>query len=84
VLLARAMVKAPPLLLLDEATLGLDDGHRKLLLEAIDHVIAESRSQLLFVSHSAGEVPRCINQQLRFDPDPGGSRVKVIDGTPAG
>ncbi|MEM9315233.1 MAG: ATP-binding cassette domain-containing protein [Pseudomonadota bacterium] len=77
VLLARAMVKAPRILLLDEATLSLDAGHRRLLLDAIDHVIASSSCQLLFVSHTAGEVPDCINQQLSFEPDPGGSRVRV-------
>ena len=79
VLLARAMVKSPPLLLLDEATLGLDDAHRRLLLEAVDHVVAQSDSQLLFVSHSAGEVPRCINQELQFTPEPGGSRLRALD-----
>ena len=61
------MVKAPRILLLDEATLSLDDGHRRLLLDAVDHVIAAGRCQLLFVSHTAGEVPRCINQILQFE-----------------
>jgi molybdate transport system ATP-binding protein len=77
VLLARAMVKDPRVLLLDEATLSLDDGHRRLLLEAIDHSITASSCQLLFVSHTAGEVPDCINQCLRFEPRPDGSRVTV-------
>ncbi|MEO1081928.1 MAG: ATP-binding cassette domain-containing protein [Pseudomonadota bacterium] len=77
VLLARAMVKAPRILLLDEATLSLDAGHRRLLLDAIDHVIHASPCQLLFVSHTAGEVPACINQQLSFEPNPDGSRIRV-------
>jgi molybdate transport system ATP-binding protein len=76
-LLARAMVKDPRILLLDEATLSLDTGHRRLLLEAVDHVIATSPCQLLFVSHTPGEVPSCINQLLRFEPREGGSRVSV-------
>lgn len=79
VLLARAMVKDPAVLLLDEATLSLDPGHRRLLLDAVDHVVAEGRCQLLFVSHTAGELPRCINQQLQFEPGEGGSRVVVDD-----
>jgi molybdate transport system ATP-binding protein len=82
VLLARAMVKAPRILLLDEATLSLDAGHRRLLLDAVDHVVAGSDCQLLFVSHTAGEVPRCINQQLHFEPRAGGSRVTVHGGGP--
>ncbi len=77
VLLARAMVKAPRILLLDEATLSLDTGHRRLLLDAIDHVIRSSPCQLLFVSHTAGEVPSCINQKLSFEPNPDGSRIRV-------
>jgi molybdate transport system ATP-binding protein len=77
VLLARAMVKAPDILLMDEATLSLDAGHRALLLAALDHVVSHSDSQLLFVSHSAGEVPHCINQNLEFTPDPAGSTVRV-------
>jgi molybdate transport system ATP-binding protein len=82
-LLARAMVKAPDILLLDEATLSLDAGHRRLLLEALDHVVENSGSQLLFVSHSAGEIPRCINQTLTFTPGPRGSSISVRDSAPA-
>lgn len=79
VLLTRAMVKDPQILLLDEATISLDVGHRKLLLDAVDHVVSEERCQLLFVSHTAGERPRCINQVLSFAPEADGSRVDVVD-----
>ncbi|GAB5413331.1 MAG: molybdate ABC transporter ATP-binding protein ModF [Congregibacter sp.] len=79
VLLARAMVKNPPILLLDEATLSLDEGHRRLLLDAVDHVVTEQECQLLFVSHTAGERPRCINQLLAFEASEDGSRVIVSD-----
>ncbi|HEY7775346.1 MAG TPA: ATP-binding cassette domain-containing protein [Kineobactrum sp.] len=68
VLLARAMVKSPVILLLDEPTLGLDGTHRKLILRAIDHIAHYSDTQMIFVSHSAGDTPGCINQQLRFEP----------------
>ena len=77
VLLARAMVKSPSILLLDEATLSLDAGHRRLLLDAIDHVVGRHHCQVLFVSHTPGEVPGCINQSLTFMPGEGGSRVTV-------
>jgi molybdate transport system ATP-binding protein len=68
VLLARAMVKSPRILVLDEPTLGLDSHHRALLLDAIDHIAAGGATQLLFVSHSPADLPRCINQHLRFVP----------------
>jgi molybdate transport system ATP-binding protein len=77
VLLARAMVKQPSILLLDEATLSLDAAHRRLLLEAVDHLVAETGCQLLFVSHTVGEIPRCINQRLQFEPGVDGSRIRV-------
>lgn len=77
VLLARAMVKQPSILLLDEATLSLDAAHRQLLLQAVDHLVAETGCQLLFVSHTVGEIPRCINQRLQFEPGVAGSQVTV-------
>ena len=72
VLLARAMVKSPIILILDEPTLGLDGHHRTLMLRAIDHIARNSDTQIIFVSHSAGETPACINQHLSFEPSDGG------------
>ena len=75
VLLARAMVKSPIILLLDEPTLGLDGQHRKLILRAIDHIAANCDTQVIFVSHSQGDAPGCINQRLVFEPRDGGYEV---------
>ena len=66
VLLARAMVKSPIILILDEPCLGLDSYHRRAVLEAIDHIAEHSDTHILYVSHCAGEVPACINQRLEF------------------
>jgi len=77
VLLARAMVKSPIILLLDEPTLGLDGHHRKLILRAIDHIAAQSDTQVVFVSHCAGDMPACINQHLAFEAMERGFSISV-------
>ena len=68
VLLARAMVKSPVILILDEPCLGLDGNHTQIILRAIDHIAANSDTRILFVSHCAGQTPACINQWLDFRP----------------
>lgn len=68
VLLARAMVKQPSILILDEACVGLDDEYRELILTLTDLISETGRTHIVFVSHIAGEVPACINQVLRFTP----------------
>jgi molybdate transport system ATP-binding protein len=64
VLLARAMVKPPRLLVLDEPCQGLDTGNRRLILQAVDRIAATGWTTLLFVSHHPEEVPGCITHRL--------------------
>lgn len=66
VLLARSLVKSPPLLILDEPLVGLDDYHRKLLLSLLSQVVAQSSVQLLYVSHTVGERPGFLNRRLSY------------------
>lgn len=66
VLLARAMVKHPNVLILDEPCVGLDDSHRELILALVDLIAATTSTHILYVSHTQGEQPRCINQRIRF------------------
>lgn len=79
ILLARAMVKSPIILILDEPCLGLDGHHKQTVLRAINHIAANSDTHILYVSHSAGEMPRCINQQLEFVPTADGFEVLCSD-----
>lgn len=64
VLLARAMVKHPAILVLDEPCVGLDDYHRGMILGVVDIIAATTSTQIIFVSHEQGEVPQCINQRI--------------------
>jgi small subunit ribosomal protein S1 len=77
-LLARAMVKQPPLLVLDEPCVGLDDRYRQRMLELMDRVASAGQTQLLYVSHTTGEAPACINQWFRFlDRGDGTYRIRI-------
>ncbi|WP_320112546.1 ATP-binding cassette domain-containing protein [Draconibacterium orientale] len=51
VLIARAMIKHPPLLILDEPSTGLDDKSAALLSALINKIAAESQTAILYVSH---------------------------------
>jgi molybdate transport system ATP-binding protein len=51
VLIARAMIKHPPLLILDEPTAGLDDESSFFLAQLINRITMESETAILFVSH---------------------------------
>lgn len=67
-LIARALVKHPALLILDEPLQGLDPLNRQLVKRWIDVLISEGKSQLLFVSHHAEDAPACITHRLSFIP----------------
>lgn len=66
VLIARALVKHPALLILDEPLQGLDPLNRQLVRRWLDVLIGEGETQLLFVSHHAEDAPECITHRLTF------------------
>ena len=55
VLIARALIKLPDLLVLDEPTHGLDRANRNAILEFLGQVAGENLSTILYVSHREDE-----------------------------
>jgi molybdate transport system ATP-binding protein len=51
IMLVRAMIKHPWLLILDEPTAGLDGESAALFVELVNRISKESRTALLYVSH---------------------------------
>lgn len=66
VLLARAMVKSPELLVLDEPCQGLDRENRRFILGMIQAIGSGTTTQLLYVTHHPEELPACIRHILEL------------------
>ena len=66
VLLARALVKNPPLLILDEPCQGLDEEQIQRVKEILDYICSNSQTTLIYVSHYASDIPSCVNQHLKL------------------
>lgn len=63
-LIARAMVKHPPLLLLDEPCLGLDEANRHLVLALINRICEAGNTTLVYVTHHEEDAIDYINNKL--------------------
>ena len=66
-LLARALVKNPSLLILDEPCQGLDDLQVKNFVALVDALCMQSNKTLIYVSHYENEIPKCVNKVMLLE-----------------
>jgi molybdate transport system ATP-binding protein len=78
ILVARAMVKHPPLLILDEPTSGLGDAGATIFTALINRIAATTATAILYVSHRKEQG---LNPQYIFELQPSitGSAGKIKD-----
>ena len=67
VLIARALIKLPRLLILDEPTQGLDEDNRHELLRLLEKIAAHQISTILYVSHRKDEHRPFFRRHIRLE-----------------
>jgi len=67
VLLARALVKRPRLLILDEPCQGLDLAHRAVFLAAVEELLQAGSVTAIYVTHRLEEIPAAIHRVLHLE-----------------
>ncbi|WP_077342876.1 ATP-binding cassette domain-containing protein [Pseudocolwellia agarivorans] len=65
-LIARALVKSPYLIILDEPTQGLDELNRHRLLNFLEHLDKQKHSTMLLVSHREDEFLPIFKQHIKL------------------
>jgi molybdate transport system ATP-binding protein len=63
-LIARALIKMPRLLILDEPTQGLDQENRKNLLNSLERIAEKKLSTILYASHRSDEFRPFFKQHI--------------------
>lgn len=65
-LLARALVKNPPLLILDEPAQGLDEIQTAYFRQLVNAVCTAFGTTLIYVSHYTADLPACVDHFLQL------------------
>jgi len=66
-LLARALIKAPQLLILDEASQGMDELQRVIFRETVEKILQLSGLTLIFVSHYQEDIPGSVRHTFSLE-----------------
>ena len=69
VLIARAMVKSPELLILDEPCQGLDRANREMVLALMEGIGRQTTTGMIYVTHHESEMIPCIQHVLKLGKD---------------
>jgi molybdate transport system ATP-binding protein len=67
ILIARAMVKSPEILILDEPFQGLDIKNRTKILDIFEYIGSQTRTNLIYVPNQGEETLNCITHLLNMD-----------------
>ncbi len=67
VLLLRALVKNPQLLVLDEPCQGLDYNQMVFFRETLNEIVKSQKKTLIYITHYLEEIPDCVTQKLHLD-----------------
>ncbi len=76
-LVARAMVKAPPILIADEPTQGLDEEHSALVLSVLERIGRETSTCVLYVSHDPTQTLSATTHRMILAPNVRGSTARI-------
>ncbi|UAY54982.1 ATP-binding cassette domain-containing protein [Arachidicoccus terrestris] len=76
IMLLRAFIKSPPLLILDEPCQGLDQWQTEAFVRLVEDYCLRTGATLIYISHYASEIPSVVSQVMELQGDgKGGYRI---------
>lgn len=66
-LLIRALIKNPPLLILDEPCQGIDYEQSQRFVHLLDAICTKLNTTMIYVTHAVDEIPACVTHKLELE-----------------